>query len=311
MRQKILSNRSFGVELEVGSEWPQKLIADHMQLLAQDRAVIATPRWCESIENSYWHVKYDSTCGVTGPGWEIASFKASGWDDLCHIAEMAMTLKQFGLETNNNCGFHIHADASDFTPEQMGILLGRWMQIEPMLCKLVPSHRVNNRFCKLICKSRKIALSKPHTGLEIWEALKPTNFDPHENRQKKVTLNTVNYAGGIFYDGLQALGVSKTPFYKPKTIEFRLPEGTLDFSTIVAWTAFFLNFVDTAKESLGSKNLSGVRSVRKFFQIAGLDGDRDVQLDDILFTSKLWLLKRFYMFGGDDLRNQIGRLQFD
>ncbi len=304
MRQKVLSNRSFGIEFEIGSEIPQELIGKYIES-ASILPVHVTEKWDESIENNYWHVKYDSSCGVAGHGWEIASFKASGWNELHHIAQTANGFEYLGCKVNDNCGLHIHVDASDFTPAQMGVLLGRWLKIEPMLCKLVPFRRVNNKHCRLICKSRKVALSKKHTGEFIWEALKPTAFNPHENRQKKVTLNTVNYAGGIHSEGLG------TTFRKPKTIEFRLPEGTLNYSSVVSWAVFFLNFIESAKMASTPDNLLGVKSIRKFFQFAGLGASNDCQLDDVLLTTKLWLLKRFYMFGSDDLKNQIGRLQFN
>ena len=133
--------RKFGVELEV-SPFIHKsaiglLLEDFELFFGTGRAVRVTSElkgWAMTDNNSYWHVKYDSTCGPKGKphdyGWEIASFIGRSEQDLEIISNAAKWLADSGVQTNNNCGYHIHIDVSDFTPEGIGLLLANWLKIE-------------------------------------------------------------------------------------------------------------------------------------------------------------------------------------
>jgi len=110
------SNRPFGVELEVSPDIYPKAIGDILETYSHRPVKIST--WKQTLNNRYWHVKTDSTCGYLGNGldfgYEIASYKASGYVDICHIAGIAERLSEHGISVNDNCGFHIHMDLSDF-----------------------------------------------------------------------------------------------------------------------------------------------------------------------------------------------------
>lgn len=286
----MISNRRFGIEFEVGNECSQSFIYNALKFCTPVNIEV-TPMWQQSSGNDFWHIKYDSTCGAaylgqsSTPGWEIATFIATGFGDLTHIAGVAQELKQHGIKTNNNCGLHIHADVADFTVEKMGVLLAYWLKIEPMLCQAVPERRIDNKYCKLMSKSRKIALNKEHTSAEVWKAFKPTNFNLHENKQKKVTLNTVNFAESLI-----------TKNKNKCTVEFRLPEGSLAHDDVLYWTSFFVNFIEKSKKSEMPKDLKSVGLI-EFFRISDIDLD-----------TKLWFLNRLNKFGNDQIKDEISSL---
>jgi hypothetical protein len=304
------SGRKFGVELEMGNEVSQSHIADIIKANSLKEVRIQSG-WGQTNNNHFWHVKYDGSCGAVGKpvdsGWEVASFVASGATDLNCIADMATKLHQGNCLVNKNCGLHIHCDVSDFTVNEMGVLLARWMKIEPMLCNLMPSYRVDNYYCRLISKSRKIAKSKKHTAETVWLKLKPTKYGPHDNRQKKVTLNTVGYAQALACEASYYPQTPPSYLHLRKTVEFRMPEGTLRREAIVAWVTFLIRFIDSAKTSRMPIDLKPLAKIKDFFKYCGLTNSDINNCNLELFDTKLFLIERFFTFGDDDIKKQFNK----
>jgi hypothetical protein len=306
-----LPARTFGVELEIGNEVPIANLAQAVRELSY-RPVQATSSWAQTASNNYWHLKFDRTCGRIGlvdnlyvdHGWEIASFIAVGSHDLEHIGSVVERLAEItNCTTNQNCGFHIHCDVADFTPKEMGILLSRWIKIEPMLCQMVPFHRVDNRFCRLL-SNKRISKNKKYKGEEVWERLKPTRYNPHENNQKKVTLNTVNYAAALQTE-MDFKKIAPIPNHLKgrKTVEFRLPEGTLRKEAISSWVYFFVRFVEISKKSRMPTNLKPITNLKSFFKYFGMEKTEDLDL----LHAKLFLIDRLYKYGNSDVKKQLCR----
>ncbi|RDJ35236.1 MAG: hypothetical protein DWQ19_10505 [Crenarchaeota archaeon] len=307
MSTTTLPQRKFGLEFEIGNDMKIANIgelAKHIKDLSK-KHVEYTPSWAQTVNNhNYWHIKFDRTCGPQGQvngtymdhGWEIASFIASGQEDLDLIGMVVESLKN-DCFINQNCGFHIHCDVSDFTPSQMGVLLARWLKIEPLLCQMVPPFRVNNKFCRLLGNKRFLK-SKKYKSEELWDKLKPTKYGPHENSQKKVTLNTVNYAAAV-----QMVDTSR------KTVEFRLPEGTLDKHTVVGWVQFFIRFVETARTAKMPLSFRRIKTIKTFFNYAGMNPNHQ-DIDVSLIRAKMFLAERLYRFGDIETKKQLSSLIF-
>jgi hypothetical protein len=276
-------NRNFGIEIEVGNEKSQSHIQDIVESKS-NKSVLKTEKWAQSIDNNFWHIKYDSTCGVKGKpddnGWEIASFKAFGKDDLTHICDIADALKESGCMVNKNCGLHIHADVSDFNTTKMGSLLNRWIKIEKFLLHAMPDHRKNNVHCKPLISKLNVKNLKVSMPDSTWNLLRPKVFKIHNNPQKRFSLNLINYAKFIKYNKRSS---------RP-TIELRLPEGTLNWDDIFNWTYFYLNFINFSFKNNCIKNLSYVKNVKSFFSISGINYSQNENL-------KLWFEERFKNFG--------------
>lgn len=274
-------DRNFGIELEIGNEKSQSHIQDIVQLKS-DKLSIKTEKWAQSVDNNFWHIKYDSTCGVKGKpddhGWEIASFKAFGESDLNHICDVAHALEESGCMVNKNCGLHIHADVSDFSTIQMGSLLNRWIKIEKFLLKMMPDHRKDNFHCKPITSKLNIRNLKTSSPEGTWNLIKPKVFKTHNNPQKRFTINLINYAKFIKYKK------SSRP-----TIELRLPEGTLNWEDVFNWTYFYLNFIKFSFKNKSVKNLNPVKNIKSFFSISGINYSQNENL-------KTWFEERFENF---------------
>ena len=289
--------RPFGVELEVsnlGIKDNQKFDVDIAYLKNivsknTSKKVIAIDDWSQSVNNDYWHLKYDATCGEFGKGpgyprgWEVASFKASGHDDLRHIAEVAGILSQKGIRVNDHCGLHVHADISDFSTDQASILAARWIKAEQWMKQSVPKSRRRNKYCKFLTSKKKYLLDYQYSPDEFWYLIRPINLGIHENAQKKVTLNFVNYVA-------YKQSIFSSSDYRP-TVELRLPEGTLSPEDITQWVKLFLFLIESSKNASMPSTMAPEPSLNGALTYLGL------RAKGVEKETRDWFLNRIIKFG--------------
>ncbi len=298
------STRNFGVELEVGNEYPRSFISSVIKNTTRMKVNISN--YTQSVNNAYWVVKTDASCGkkiktngINEGGYEIASFVASGIDDVNKISNVARSLKKSGVRANNNCGYHIHINTSDFSEEDMGRLISYWILIEDIFFNMVPFRRTVNRYCKKVKiknNTYQKALQVIKDSNKIWEMYRPKTFNIRHPNEKRYSLNLLN-----FY------AASKTKF-KRKTIEFRFPEGTLCHETVKNFIFLFLSFVENMKiaKHPKSKNMN----VDYFLNICGLGSEKAFCiLDHNLIKTKIWILKRLIRFSKvQEYKNQAKKI---
>jgi hypothetical protein len=288
--------RKFGVELEVSPDLHKSKIGmfleDFETFFGSARSVRVTPGakgWDETNDNSYWHVKYDSTCGPIGKpydsGWEIASFIGKTQNDLNVISGAGEWLGYRGLSTNDNCGFHIHVDVSDFTPERVGLLIARWLKIEFYVMSACPSRRIINPYCQFL-NVRKLTQNVCYDPLRLskfWNDMAPRDLGVHDNSDKRYTVNTIGYRIGQMVD----------PMYSRQTVEFRFPECLLEKSHIDNWVRLLLCFVDDCKNAKSAPDNIQRSSLAEVLQFLGFKGTKDFFiLDKELLETKIWFLKK-------------------
>ena len=196
---------------------------------------------------------------------------------------MANILHTMGVRVNDHCGLHVHVDISDFTICQAAVLVARWIKAEYWMKQAVPKNRRRNKYCKFLTSKKKYDSSYQYTPEEFWYKIRPTNFCPHENAQKKVTLNMVNYAE------FKAAGVYSTG--RP-TVELRLPEGTLNGQDIINWVVLFLYFVESSKKAAMPANMQQEIELKKALGFLGLNGTEPLQK-----STQNWFLDRIIKFG--------------
>ena len=295
--RQLPTDRSFGIELEVSKTLSKKAIGDiisdyeisygacrHVRVSTGD----GYRGWEESRGNLYWHVKYDSTCGPLGKGkdhgWEIASFVAN-LADLEHICFVSSELAECGVVTNRNCGLHVHVNARDLTPHQIGLMLACWIKAEPYLFAICDESRKDNKYCKsLYPRALDLATYNPDNLTDFFNQMKPTNFGSHNNSQKKYTLNTQGYAIYKIHE-----------WYDRPTVELRMPECILDQDHIGNWTKLFLNFVESCKCDLLPipSDILPSSSVEESMKYLGLHGeDEFFLLDEDILNVKKWFLRK-------------------
>jgi hypothetical protein len=285
--KQFKSGRAFGIELETSRNLSEQRVKSLIVTGDTNRRVTVTG-YSASKNNRNWHLKVDCSCG-TGEddyGWEIASYKGVGIDDIVSMSNVAERLYQHGLRTNPRCGLHVHCEVADFTPFRMGYLIARWLAMEPWLFNAVPFRRSASVYCRGLrfvrpFKERFLQTNEKYGPQEVWDFFKPEYKVYGGQDYRRVALNLCN-----FY-----MELNKTR-KRRSTVELRLPEGTLRGVEVKNWVRFFVHFVDTAARDRKLFSMEA-KTLDDFFNAAGLGHDDGFSiLSPGLRETKIWLLKR-------------------
>jgi hypothetical protein len=279
------TKRKFGIELEVSKKVSLETIVNAVKLADRDKEVYSSNHYQQDSGNTYWHCKFDRSCGAKANegGWEVASYVGNGVDDLLKISQIGTALKNAGCEVNDNCGYHIHAEAKDYDQNQAATLMAYWMKLEPLLGEIVPKSRITGKtaiYCKMLRDVKNVRSVDLKNAETFWARVRPTSFD---NNERRVSLNMCNYALGT---------ASK------RTAELRLPEGTLEEVDIKNWARMFIHFVSYCKKARFPGNIDPVTNLREMATVLGLHNeDPFFILSKGLYETKMWLLSRAVKYG--------------
>jgi len=287
--QKLACKRFYGIEMEMGNEVN---IAHIRRIIEQNSMIpVKTCAYRATVNNSYWDVKHDGSCGkktdkfgINEGGFEVNTYKAYTAKDLAHICNVAKKLKQAGLQVNSNCGLHVHVDVSDFSEEQMGLFIFNWLCIEDIVFQSVPDLRKRSKYCCRNFHSRTSPFKDMTlTPTQVWDYYRPKTTKLHDNMDRRLAVNFVNYYRFL-----------KLKYFHRPTVEFRFPEGTLISYHIKNWVKLFLHFINiTSKQSLEPRQFKQA-DLETTLNILGLDGnDKEFSLlSPSLYETKIWFLKR-------------------
>jgi hypothetical protein len=253
--KSLKSRRRFGLEIELSRSLPKFSIVKAIQDCSSCK--VHAFSYGKSVNNKLWHVKSDQTCGDyeagEETGWEIASFVGQGPQDIIHMGDVATALKEAGAKVNNNCGLHIHAEAPDLEPYDVGILLAYWIKIEPILKCIISPYRdfeyswpLENVLKGIIGGNFRYAFYSPE---KLYSYFLPIKYEDDEEEPnpwdfRYRAINIINYYMCL-----------KDKRRKRKTIELRFPESTLEANDVIGWLRLYLNFIEYAKISPMPKNL--------------------------------------------------------
>jgi len=279
---KFTTKRAFGIELEVSKKVSLETLVNAVKTADRNKEVYSSAHYQQDSGNTYWHCKFDRSCGAKANegGWEVASYKASGADDLVKISQMGTVLKKAGAEVNDNCGYHIHCEIKDFSTENAATLVAYWMKIEPLIGEILPKNRRNNIYCKMLREVKPVTEANLKTPELFWAKVRPVSLD---NSERRVSLNMCNYT----------LGAAAK-----KTAELRLPEGTLEEVDIKNWARMFIHFCNYCKKATFPGNITPVTTLREMATVLGLHNeDPFFILSKGLYETKTWLLNRALKYG--------------
>jgi hypothetical protein len=171
-----------------------------------------------------------------------------------YVGSVADALRIGGAKVNDSCGFHIHAEIADFKHNMAATLAAYWLKIESVILEILPKHRKNNTYAKPMAKIFDYPLNKHYTWEEFWVRVRPQGLD---NASRRVALNLCNYCHW---------------HANRRTVELRLPEGTLEGKEVKNWIRFFLTFVDNVRKMPFPESLEQV-GVYDAMKIIGLHGE--------------------------------------
>lgn len=247
MRQTITykslkSQRRFGIEVELNQSLKKTSIIKAIEDYSNYK--VRSFSYGKSINNKLWHVKKDGSCGDDDDeyGWEVASFVGRGPQDIIHMGNVVTGLKEIGAKVNNNCGLHIHAEAIDFTPAQVGVLLAYWIKIEDIIkCAISPKRDLGYCYPLALILEELMGRnfrSNKYSSLAIYHHFTHIDDDDEidENELRFRALNVSNYHNCTISGSR-----------KRKTLELRFPESTLEDNDVIGWLRLYLNFIEHTK----------------------------------------------------------------
>jgi len=214
--------RKFGIEFEFVSddrnhrEFLKNIISNSLRDQGMNHHRAQVRDWEHTIDNDcIWVCKTDSSCG-----YEVCTPPLRGPNELKVLGKVIDALKENGARFDERCGLHVHLSLSDFTEEQMYVMLMYWVKIEHNVMNAHPEHRRRNtRYCPT-------AISR----IQDWEAQE-------------------RYSGYDLYRILRRHRGAINPSYweQRKTIEWRMGEMSLDSESIKNRIRFLIWFVDVCK----------------------------------------------------------------
>lgn len=173
-------------------------------------------------------------------GCEINTNPTAGDLFIDAIAKLARALSRANADTNTDCGFHVHVDASDYSQYDLRRLIMLWSIVERAMFDLAGKSRIENTYCK------------PASGIYV-EALNQQNA-----RNSKIfrsglarslyecTSSSVKECKQDRYNGARYHAMNLHSFFFRKTIEFRLHEAKTDAPTLRNWPLVCAHIVDFA-----------------------------------------------------------------
>ena len=221
--------------------------------------------------------------GSVGPnGFEINTAPASGNAFVAEINELCTALKAQEAQADEQCGCHIHIDARDYSYYELKRLLYLYAAIEPALYAMVPTSRRESHFC-VPCGQKYFSalLAIRPEGPEArpgrtWRPQTVQRVVRFSGTQATISQRIEREDGdlqrlkrGVMFAcyGHTDMSLAKklrsnkgqgqsfryrnlnlhSWFYR-HTIEWRLPEGTVDPHTIINWGILFASILDTANK---------------------------------------------------------------
>lgn len=181
--------------------------------------------WCSSVNNTEWHLKTDSTCGL-----ELTSKVLEGGEGVAEVAEVVEKLDDLrqedatlGINVTRQCGVHVHIDVSEFGVKEMKKLIRLVIKYEEVIYGMNPASRRGGGWCKPIARS--------HTMREL------------------LTSNSRARWTRLIGMAERYLGMNLKHWPMRGTVEFRYAAGTLSAQKVTAWIMFLMALVEKAKSS--------------------------------------------------------------
>jgi hypothetical protein len=222
--------RTFGVEIEFkcggaleglyGSEVAEKLTRCGLN--------VSFERYNHSTR-SYWKLVTDSS---VVNGFELVSPPLRGKEGLEEVAKAMRILSQLGAFADRSCGFHVHHNAVDLTPDQLTGLIVFHTQFEPVIDWFHPPSRRSNGYCESRDYSREYGVAD-----EIRRS---------KEEGEKRRIFEENYTTGAWH-GSRYRKLNVYCYASYGTVEFRQHAGTLDPVKAQNWIMFTQILVEKAK----------------------------------------------------------------
>jgi hypothetical protein len=293
--REFTPKRKFGVEIEVSAHISREALKEKIRTVDLIREIVVSDRYVQDYNNNYWHVKFDRSCSdIDFPyGWEISSYVASSVDDLTMICKVTDCLRKGGVKANDNCAVHVHVDASDYTIEELASLVANWIKMEKIIKEAVPRRRITGVYSKLLSHHYRGVLSVncSYEPVAFYNLILPRPRADGRWRlsDRRLALNLTNWVDCHLRNNQIR-----------KTIELRLPEGSLEPNNVKNWIVLFVHFISFCKRVKFPKVLTAYELVDTLIHF-GIHNKNPMIVDSYLWEAKVWFLNRVIKYSSNNV----------
>ena len=236
------TNRAFGIELEVLA----RPGSSREKIAAAIRAAEVSCNaegYGHSVPTA-WKVVTDGSL-PQNRGMEVVSPKLYGEAGIAEARKVADALVAAGCTVTTQCGFHVHVDGSDFTPEQLAKVAVNYLWFETFFDHVMPESRRGSH-------NRYVQSNRSRFGGYGTDALN-AGIERVANAAKGLGLyaQPVSHESVIraFCGGDRYFKLNLVAFHRQGSIEFRQHSGTVEADKIEHWVRLTSAFVEKAKVS--------------------------------------------------------------
>lgn len=199
-------------------------------------------------------------------GCEINTNPASGDIFVSRTASMIQALSDSDVDVNNDCGLHVHVDASDYSQYDLRKLILLWTCVESSMYELVSRNRYDNTYCKVSSDAYASAMranvpfaekTKAHTWNERIGQLLYEKSKARDAKKDKCEK----------YSGQRYFGLNIHSFFFRKTIEVRLHESTTNAEILRNWPLVCAHIIEFASVKTETQILELLRSSMSSLEI--------------------------------------------
>lgn len=201
----------FGIELEC---WSPVKCSETQTFLSKKGIPVGYNKWDVREDGSL----YDGPAGFRGVEIVSPILDTDCPDDIRMIRKICDLIQNKGFRVDHHCGFHVHLDAKDMSPNDVKRIFARYTGYEAQIDSFMPSNRRGGVY---FSKSGKDALSKVES------------------------VDTITALGRVLND--RYYNVNLHALQRHGTIEFRQHSATINANTIIRWVTFLEQFVKASK----------------------------------------------------------------
>lgn len=285
-----MPDRRYGVELEAN---PVLTMEDVALLISQQGEPVRNigGAYEHTRNNLEWVVKGDSSCGTPGHYWgvEVCTPVLMGSESLVRVHKVTEAVTKYAKEhrltlCNQQCGVHVHVDASNYQKSDLRKLILLYLRFERIIFGMVEAYRFESNFCK---PWRKAILRGYGDVIDIFSRAKSS-----EQIRRAYLTHFISYCGA-HSDLPRNLGLNLANFWRYGRVEFRMHEGTWNAPVVVNWTRLLVTMVEAAQK-LRAVRVDGPDTLDSLFELVGWGSD-DVGTNE---------LKRFYRSRYREIQDQ-------
>lgn len=151
-------NRRFGVEIELnpldnkipeGNSLPSGIfeIAEVLRTCLNEKIYVCN--WHTTVNNDYWLVKPDSSCG-----FEICTPILNGMSDLNKLKKVIKSIRKYNkINSDRRCSFHVHFELPSVENSYLANIILWWIRCELFFFLMIPNYRKESNYAQILSLS--------------------------------------------------------------------------------------------------------------------------------------------------------------